>query len=392
MKPAALVTTRPVGTAAGEVPFLDLTPQHDEIRPQLDAAFRRVLERSQFILGPEVEAFEQEFARYCGVRHAVGVGNGLDALVLALDCLEIGRGDEVITVANTFFATALAIVRVGAKPVLVDCHPETLSIDVDQVAAAITHRTRAIIPVHLYGRLADMPALVRLADSLGLALIEDAAQAHGAMLDGKRAGAFGHLGCFSFYPTKNLGALGDGGAIVTSDADLAERLRMLRNYGSRVKDHHEIVGFNSRLDELEAAMLRPKLERLDDWNESRRLTAAHYRERLCELFSPDQLRMGALPRDPVFPLDHVHHLFPVLVPDRDRIRDALSRQGIGTGIHYPAPVHLAPAFAAHGFRPGQFPHAEAASQTILSLPLYPYLSDASIERVVEVLAATSIIS
>jgi dTDP-4-amino-4,6-dideoxygalactose transaminase len=294
-----------------------------------------------------------------------------------LAALGIGPGDEVITVANTFIATALAIVRVGAKPVLVDCEPASLSIDVSQVAAAITPRTRVILPVHLYGRLADMPALALLAEQHGIALVEDAAQAHGAALDGRAAGAWGAAGCFSFYPSKNLGALGDGGAVVTSDAALAEKLRMVRNYGGQVKYQHDIAGFNSRLDTLQAAVLRVKLPHLDEWNHARRQAAA----KLRELLSTANVHLPALPRDAEFPIDHVQHLFPIEVDNRDEVARRLSDLGIGVAIHYPTPVHLAPAMASLGHRRGAFPVAERAADRLLSLPLYPEITHEQLQRV-----------
>ena len=378
------------------VPFVDLAAQHAALRGEIDAAIAHVIDQGQFVLGDEVARFEAEFAAYCGARFAVGVASGLDALTLALTALGIGPGDEVITAANTFIATALAIVRVGARPVLVDCHPETLSIDVRQVAAAITPRTRVILPVHLYGRVADMPALARLAERHGIALVEDAAQAHGAALDGRAAGAWGAAGCFSFYPSKNLGALGDGGAVVTSDAALAEKLRTLRNYGGQTKYRHEVAGFNSRLDTLQAAVLRVKLPHLDEWNHARRQAAAKLREMLSTAPSPPtplpprgegSIRLRALPRDAEFPIDHVQHLFPIEVDHRDEVARRLTDLGIGVAIHYPTPVHLTPAMAHLGYQPGAFPVAERAADRLLSLPLYPEIRDEQLQRVAAALRA-----
>lgn len=383
------VTSSATGRASEPpVPFVDLAAQHTALRGEIDAAIARVIDQGQFVLGDEVARFEAEFAAYCGARFAVGVASGLDALTLALTALGIGPGDEVITAANTFIATALAIVRVGARPVLVDCDPETLSIDVGQVVAAISPRTRAILPVHLYGRLADMPQLAQLAERHGIALVEDAAQAHGAALDGRAAGAWGAAGCFSFYPSKNLGALGDGGAVVTSDAALAEKLRTLRNYGGQTKYRHELAGFNSRLDTLQAAVLRVKLPHLDEWNHARRQAAAKLRELLTVSPSPslplrgdESIRLRALPRDAEFPIDHVQHLFPIEVDHRDEVARRLGDLGIGVAIHYPTPVHLTPAMAHLGYQPGAFPVAERAAERLLSLPLYPEIRDEQLQRV-----------
>ena len=376
---ASQATTSSATVPASEppVPFVDLAAQHAALRSEIDAAIARVIDQGQFVLGEEVTRFEEELAAYCGTGFAVGVASGLDALTLALAALGIGPGDEVITAANTFIATALAIVRVGARPLLVDCDPETLSIDVEQVAAAITPRTRAILPVHLYGRLADMPRLIQLAERHGIALIEDVAQAHGAALDGRAAGAWGSAGCFSFYPSKNLGALGDGGAVVTSDAELAKKLRKLRNYGGQMKYHHELAGFNSRLDTLQAAVLRVKLPHLDEWNHARRQAAA----KLRELLATANVNLRALPRDAEFPIDHVQHLFPIEVDHRDEVARRLTDRGIGVAIHYPTPVHLTPAMAHLGHRLGAFPVAERAANRLLSLPLYPEIRDEQLQRV-----------
>ncbi|MGD9645276.1 MAG: DegT/DnrJ/EryC1/StrS family aminotransferase [Pirellulales bacterium] len=386
--PTSQTASPAIDRAAAPIPFVDLPAQHAALRSKIDEAIARVIDRGTFVLGDEVERFEAEFATYCGARFAVGVGSGLDALTLSLAALGIGPGDEVITVANTFIATALAIVRVGARPVLVDCEPGSLSIAVDQVAAAITPRTRAILPVHLYGRMAEMPALMDIAERHGMAVIEDAAQAHGAALDGRAAGAWGNAGCFSFYPSKNLGTLGDGGAVTTNDAALADRLRALRNYGARTKYQHELAGFNSRLDELQAAVLRVKLPHLDDWNHARRVAAARLRELLTVAASPPAPQSGegridvrALPRDLAFPVDHVHHLFPIEVDGRDKVAGRLGEEGVGVGVHYPTPVHLAPAMAHLGYQPGAFPVAERAAPRLLSLPMYPEIRDDQLERV-----------
>jgi dTDP-4-amino-4,6-dideoxygalactose transaminase len=369
-------TSHGAADSASVVPFVDLAAQHQVLRHELEAAFQDTLTRGDFILGGAVGAFEAEFAAYVGVEHAVGTASGLDALTLTLHALGIGPGHEVITVANTFFATALAIYRTGARPVLVDCESQTLAMDVDQVADAVTPRTRALLPVHLYGRMADVASLQQIADRFGLAVVEDAAQAHGAALDGKSAGGCGAAGCFSFYPSKNLGALGDGGAVTTQNAGLAERLRMLRNYGSQNKYDHVEVGFNSRLDTMQAAVLRVKLPHLDEWNHRRRLAAAYYRKRLADL--PLDLRCA--PRDADFPTDHVSHLFPIEVDDRDEVKRRLGEMGIQTGVHYPVPVHLSQALAPLGYQRGDFPVAERSADRLLSLPIFPEISDEQLER------------
>lgn len=359
-----------------KVLFYDLLPQHTAIDAEISAAIGRVRDRSFYILGPEVESFEAEYSQFHGVPHTISVGNGFNALALTLRGLGIGPGDEVITTTHTFIATVGAISASGATPILVDCAADTLSIDPAAVENAITPRTKAIIAVHLYGRIADIDSLGRIADRHRLALIEDAAQAHGARMGSQLAGTFGIAGCFSFYPTKNLGALGDGGAIITRDDALACRLRLLRNYGSTAKYHHEIVGFNSRLDDIQAAILRAKLARLDEWNDQRRSIAAQYRALLR-----DDVDIPASPRDQDA-RDHVHHLFVVATDGRDEIRAELDRAGIQTAIHYPIPVHLQKAYESLGYRAGQFPHAEAAARRLISLPLFPGMKSEQIEWVV----------
>ena len=357
--------------SAFRVPFQDLPLQTGALRPELDAAIDRVLRHGQFILGPEVSAFEQAWAGFCGTRHAIGVGSGTDALQLILRALDIGPGDEVITVANTFIATAEAISYTGAKPVLVDCRREDFLIDVAAVAAAITPRTRAIIPVHLYGQPADMVALAALAQSRGLALIEDAAQAHGATLaDARPCGGLGVAAGFSFYPGKNLGAFGDAGAVTTQDDTLARRLRLLRNWGSMVKYHHEVQGYNSRLDTLQAAILAVKLPRLAAWNERRRRIAGWYREELASCAGL------VLPREAAWTGRHVYHLFVVRlrVAARETVMQRLAAAGIQTIVHYPVPIHLQPAYADLGHGPGAFPAAEEAARTVLSLPMFPEMT------------------
>jgi len=365
-------------TARGGVPFVDLGLQYRqlaaEIRPVLDQA----LEASDYILGEAVARFEQEFASYIGVDHAIGVGTGLDALRLALTACGIAAGDEVILPANTFIATAFAVSAVGATPVLVDCDEHTHQIDPSLVEAAITSRTKAIIPVHLYGHPADMPVLGVLARKHGLTVIEDAAQAHGARLGGRMCGSFGDAGCFSFYPAKNLGAFGDGGIVVTRDAALAERLRQLRNYGQRAKNEHAMLGINSRLDTVQAVVLRVKLRHLDAWNASRARHAAHYASRLAAsgLVLPATLE-GA---------DHVFHLYVVRSEQRDALRAHLDKAGIQTGVHYPVPIHLQAAYADLSRGRGSFPVAERLAQEILSLPMFPELAEEQIEMVCDAIA------
>ena len=350
------------------VPFADLTALHAGLRTEIDAAMERVLTHSRFILGPEVAEFEATWARRCGAKHGIGVGSGTDALQFAMRALDYGPADEVITVANSFIASAEAITHAGCKVVLVDCDPEHLLINPTAVEAAITPRTRAILPVHLYGQPAPWPALEAIAARHGLDLIEDAAQAHGATLaDGRPVGSLGRAAGFSFYPGKNLGALGDGGMITTNDAALAERTRILRNWGSIVKYRHELVGFNSRLDTLQAAVLLAKAPQLDAWNAHRATLADHYRARLAEC---PGLRIV-----PVAPWTgrHVYHLFVVeiLTHDRDRIAADLAAAGIETVIHYPVPIHRQPAYQYLSYAAGTCPVAEQAARRVLSLPLFP---------------------
>lgn len=364
----------------GAVPFGDLRRQNAPLRAELDAAITRVLDSGWFILGQEVAAFEQEFAACCGATHCVGVASGAEALYLALAAHGVGPGDEVVTVANACMYELAAIVQAGARPVLVDVDPLTQTMDPDAFAAAITPRTRAVIPVHLFGRLAPMPAICAVASRSGIAVIEDAAQAHGAWaLDAegapRRAGQWGGAACFSFYPSKNLGALGDAGAIVTDDPALAERLRRLRMYGWAEKYHTvEAGGRNSRLDELQAAVLRVKLPHLEAGNAARRQRAAWYAELLAGL----PLRIPA--DDP----GHCYHLYVVTLESRaarDALRAHLAARRIGCDVHYPIPAHLQPAFAGLGYRPGDLPVSEELAGRILSLPLYPELSRAEIEQV-----------
>ena len=360
-------------TALPQIPLVDLRAQYRSLKPRLDAAAIRVLESGQFVLGPEVAAFEAEFAAHTRTRHAVGVNSGTSALHLALLAAGVGAGDEVITVPFTFVATVAAIQYTGARPVLVDVEPGTLNMDPSRIEPALTARTRAVVPVHLYGQPADMEPILRIAHARGLAVVEDAAQAHGAEHCGKRAGSMGAIGCFSFYPGKNLGAAGEGGAITTDDDELAARVRLLRDWGAEHKYHHVVRGFNYRLEELQAAILRVKLAELEAWTEARRAHAAHYRRLLAG--AAVHLPLEAPGRR------HVYHVFAARHPERDRLAAALAEAGVATGVHYPVPVHLQPGYADQGYGPGDFPVAERAAGEVLSLPMYPELRPAQVEAV-----------
>ena len=355
-----------------KIQFVDLRQDYQEIKEEINQAIQRVLESGWFILGKELEAFEKEFAKYIGVKHVIGVNSGSDALYLSVKALGIGKGDEVITVSHTFISTVDAITRNGAKPVFVDIDPETYTMDVSQIEKKITERTKAIIPVHLYGHPADMDPIMEIAEEYGLYIIEDASQAHGAEYKGRKVGSIGHVACFSFYPTKNLGAYGDGGAIVTNDDELAENLRMLRNYGSSKKYYHDFVGVNSRLDEIQAAVLRVKLGHLDEWNEKRRKIAKLYNELLedSDVITPIEKEWAK----------HVYHLYVIRHRERDKLHQYLLKNGIKTQIHYPVPVHLQKAYLDLGIR-AKLPVTERISREILSLPMFPYLTDAEIEKI-----------
>ena len=357
------------------VPYTDFGKMHDPLRGGLDAAWKRVMDREWFIGGEEDEAFEREFAAYCGAKYCVGVGNGLDALRLILLAAGIGPGDEVLVPANTFIASALAISYVGAVPVLVDPDPDTALITPEEAEKHLTPRTKGIMVVHLYGRVAEMEGFRRLAQERGLFLLEDAAQAHGAVRNGRKAGTFSAAAGFSFYPGKNLGALGDAGAVVTDDAELARKVRMLSNYGSEQKYRHEVQGVNSRLDELQAALLRVKLPCLEAWTAERRRLADIYES---EIRNP---RIRLLKKDP----GNGYHIFPVFAEDRDGLRDELAAEEIQTLIHYPIPIHLQEAYRELGHGRGDFPAAEALAETELSLPLYPGMTEEQILHVVSVL-------
>ena len=356
------------------IPFLDIKAQHVEIKDALDAAYHRVINSGQYILGSEVIAFEQEFAAYCDTKYCVGVGNGLEALHLILRAYDIGNGDEVIVPANTYIATWLAVSYCGAKPIPVEPDEKTYNLDPALIEAAITPRTKAIIAVHLYGQPADMDAINAIAKRHKLKLIEDAAQAHGALYKGRKAGGLGDAAGFSFYPGKNLGAIGDAGAITTNDADLAHKVSVLRNYGSQIKYHNEVKGFNSRLDELQAAFLREKLKKLDEWNGRRKQLAAEY---ICRFASSD---LG-LPFVPEW-ADHVWHLFVVRSARRDALQSHLAKQGIGAMIHYPIPPYLQAAYTELGFRASDFPIADVIHREVLSLPIGPHMREGATSSVV----------
>ncbi|WP_338926784.1 DegT/DnrJ/EryC1/StrS family aminotransferase [Mycetohabitans endofungorum] len=360
-----------------KVPFFDLGAGHQELRCKLDAAYQRVLEAGSFVMGRELDAFEREFAQYCGAEYCIGVGSGLDALHFILRALDIGQGDEVVVPSNTFIATWLAVTHAGARPVPVEPIYATYNIDPSKIAAAITPRTKAIIAVHLYGQPADMEPILSVASQYGLPVIEDAAQAHGAEYCHKRAGALGYAAAFSFYPGKNLGALGDGGSVVTADGALAEKVRKLSNYGASRKYRHDKIGFNSRLDELQAAFLRAKLTVADEWNGRRQRIAAHYTKRLAnsDLILPG-VHHSATP---------VWHLFVVRVPQREYITLQLTKRGIDTLIHYPIDPACSGAYASLGYQRAYLPIARTLSQQVLSLPIGPHICLESVDYVCDTL-------
>jgi dTDP-4-amino-4,6-dideoxygalactose transaminase len=373
-----------------KIPLVDLYAQYQAIKPEVDAAIQRVIANSSYILGPEVKTFEDDWAAFCQVKHAVGTDSGTAALHLALLLLEVGPGDEVITSTHTFIATAEVISLTGARPVFVDVDPRTYNLDPEKVKDAISPRTKVLMPVHLYGQPAEMDPLLEIAKEHNLRVIEDAAQAHGATYHGRPAGSMGDIACFSFYPGKNLGAYGDGGMLVTNDSELANRAQMLRNHGRRDKYEHLLVGYGYRLDALQAAILGVKLKHLDNWNAQRRAHAAYYTELLSGL-------------DVVTPFEPAHlcgvyHLYVIATPQRppprpgtpqdsaagrDSLLNHLKARGIEAGIHYPIPLHLQPVYRNLGYRPGDFPHAERAANHVLSLPMYPELTNEQIEYVAE---------
>jgi dTDP-4-amino-4,6-dideoxygalactose transaminase len=361
------------------VPFLELRTRYRRLKPEIDRAIQEVLDHGLFVLGPQVGTFEAEFAAYLGVPHAVAVSSGTDALRLALLAAGVGPGDEVVTSAFTAVGTVVAIEGAGARAVLVDIDPPTYTLDVHQIEARLSARTRAIVPVHLYGQPADLHSLMAIATRRGLAVVEDACQAHGATYHGRKAGSVGLFGCFSFYPTKNLAGYGDGGMVVTSSADHAERLRLLRNYGERDRFAHHLRGFNCRLDELQAAVLRVKLRHLDGWNGDRRRLAHRYKTGLegTGVAVPVE-RQGGM---------HVYCSYVIRHPARDRLREWLAERGIGTSVQYPWPIHLQPAYRDLGVGPGSFPAAERAAAEVVSLPIFPELDEDAIDAVCDAIRA-----
>lgn len=365
------MSSKPSGV---QIPFLDLKAQYRTIKAEVDEAMQRVVENCDFVGGAAVEEFEKNFADFCQTPYAVGVSNGADALYLALKTLDIGPKDEVITVPNTFIATASAISRTGAAIRFVDVDPATLEMNVTQLEHAINHRTKAIMPVHLYGQMPEMNAVLAIAEQHQLYVIEDAAQAHGAKYHGKVAGSMGIAACFSFYPGKNLGAYGDGGAVVTRDAALANRMRHLRDQGRESKYEHLMIGYNHRLDTLQAAVLNVKLRHLPAWNARRREIAMLYRSYLHDC------KNVQVPREPEGQ-EGVYHLFVVQVAQREAVQNRLKTSGIATGIHYPLPLHLQPAYQHLGLKRGSFPVSEAAAEKVLSLPMYAEMTNAMVEHV-----------
>ena len=359
------------------VPFVNLRAQYDALKPRIDAAIASVLARSAYINGPDVEDFQNWFASFCGVRHAIGVSSGTRALELVLRGLNVGSGDEVVTSANTFIATAAAITATGARPVLVDVDEATGNLDPNRLDTVVTSKTKAIIPVHLYGRPAAMREILDVATRKNISVVEDAAQAHGAKYRGARAGSLGTAGCFSFYPTKNLGAFGDAGMVTTNDDELAERINLLRDHGRISKYEHAVVGYTARLDNLQAAILRVQADMLDEWNAKRRQVAAWYAQSLPASISSQ----ADNPQD-----ESVYHLFVVRVPKRDEFRAHLDASGVATAIHYPVPVHLQPAYRQLGYSEGDFPVTERLTREIVSLPMHPFLTQDDVRYVAGVAA------
>jgi dTDP-4-amino-4,6-dideoxygalactose transaminase len=365
------------------IPMLDLKAQYLSLKPELDAAVLRVIESTQFINGPDVEAMEQEVASYCRSNHCIGVSSGSDALLVCLMALDIGHGDEVITTPYTFFATAGAIVRMGARPVFVDIDPVTFNIDPKAIAAKVTPRTKAIMPVHLFGQCADMDPILDVARRHNLAVIEDAAQAIGSEYKGRRAGSMGTVGCYSFFPSKNLGCFGDGGAVVCQDRALADKIRLLRGHGSHPKYFHKVVGGNFRLDSIHAAVLRVKLKHLDSWSQARQQGAAYYTTALVKYGL--QGRLVESPR--ILQSRHIFNQYVVRCDDREGVREHLKKDKITTEVYYPQPMHLQECFANLGHKKGEFPESERAALTSLALPMYPELPNAMRDRVVRSMAA-----
>ena len=355
------------------IPFVDLKAQYTSIRDEVNAAIQHVLDTCQFTLGTEVATFEQEFAAYSNGQYGIGVNTGTSALHLSLLAADIGPGDEVITVPFTFVATVSAIHYAGAKTVFVDIDPKTFTMDVIAIEAAVTERTKAIIPVHLYGQPADMDPILAIAKKHNLVVIEDACQAHGAEYKGKRVGSLGDMGCFSFYPGKNLGAYGEGGMVVTNNSEYNRTIRMLRDWGAEKKYHHVLKGYNYRLEGIQGAVLRVKLKYLENWTEARRTAAGHYNQLLADSGVPTPAEMDYA--------RHVYHVYAIRTQQRSQWQDELNAKGIQSGIHYPIPVHLLPAFADLGYVAGDFPHAERAANEVLSLPMFPELTRAQCEEV-----------
>jgi len=356
-----------------EIPFLDLKAQYSSIKDEIDKIISFLINNAAFILGEELEEFEKEFAEFCNAKYSVGVSSGTDALIIALRSLNIGYEDEVITVPNTFIATAEAISLVGARPVFVDINEKDLNIDPYAIKEKINEETKAIIPVHLFGQPADMRSILDIAKENGLFVIEDACQAHGAEFEGKKVGTFGNIGCFSFYPAKNLGAYGDGGAVITDNENLYKEMLSMRSHGEVEKNRHEIIGSTNRLDNLQAGILRVKLKYLNGWNGKRRENASIYRKYLSglKLVVPEELEGRK----------HVYHLFVIRVKNRDKVREELFDRGISTGIHYPTPIHLQKAYDFLGYKEGDFPVSEKVADEILSLPMFPELSEEQIKYV-----------
>jgi dTDP-4-amino-4,6-dideoxygalactose transaminase len=357
------------------IPLVDLRAQYEPLKEEIQHAWDDILGSMRLFLGPNVQAFEQEFAAYLGVKHAIGVGDGTNALHLALRACQIGPGDEVITVSHTFIATAEAILLVGARPVFIDIDPVTYTMDINQIERAITAKTRAILPVHLYGQCVDMDPILEIAKKHNLVVIEDACQAHGATYQGHKAGSMGTLAAFSFYFSKNLGAYGEGGMVTTNDAELAHKIRMMRDHGSQKRYEHQMIGWNARLDEMQAAVLRIKLPHLDGWNKRRHAIAEFYNQELTKLgIITPQEKQGN---------QHVYHLYVVRTQHRDLLKSCLEDAGIGTGIHYPIPIHQQEVFSEYGYHPVSLPVTEKIVNEIISLPIYPELTQDQAGRIIE---------
>ncbi|MBI5187642.1 MAG: DegT/DnrJ/EryC1/StrS family aminotransferase [Nitrospirae bacterium] len=361
------------------IPMVDLKKQFQEIKDEVFSVLTEILESSQYILGPKVSEFEKKIADYHGVREAIGVASGTDALHLSIEALGIGEGDEVITTPFTFFATVEAILYTGATPVFADIEPDTLNIDVSQIEAKITEKTKAVLPVHLFGHPSDMEGIQKIAEKYNLKVIEDCAQAFGAAINGKRLGSFGDAGCFSFYPSKNLGGYGDGGMIILNDSMVADTIRKLRNHGSKGSYRHESVGFNSRLDELQAGILLVKLKHIDEYNRKRRQNAALYNELLSGKVKCPVEKDGAY---------HVYHQYTIMSERRDEIQKRLKGNGVSSVIYYPVPLHLQEALNFLGYKNGDLPVAEKAAREVLSLPIYPELEESAIVKIAEIIRDT----